>query len=114
MADDDELSEPRWYSVRCVFQIPAADGFAYEERVTLWQAEDIDQAIALAEAEAARFADETQGEYTGLAQAYYLVGSPSSGMEVFSLIRQSPLDSDDYLDSFFDTGQELQGRWSEE
>jgi hypothetical protein len=27
---------PQWYAVRCVFQLPADDGFAYEERITLW------------------------------------------------------------------------------
>jgi hypothetical protein len=104
----------QWYSVRCVFQSPTEDGFAYEERVTLWQAKDIDDAIALAETEAIAYEKEMKAEYTGMAQAYWLFAPPKNGMEVFSLVRQSQLASDDYLDRFFDTGDESQGRWTEE
>jgi hypothetical protein len=110
----DESSGPQWYSVRCIFQSPSDSGTAYEERVTLWQAADIDTAIEMAEAEAAEHATELDLEYTGLAQAYWLFEEPSNGTEVFALIRESPLETDDYLDRFFDTGHERQGRWAEE
>jgi hypothetical protein len=53
-------------------------------------------------------------EYTGLAQAYWLVDEPTNGTEVFALVRESALETDDYLDRFFDTGNERQGRWAEE
>jgi hypothetical protein len=33
---------------------------------------------------------------------------------VFALVRDSSLDTDEYLDRFFDTGQERQGRWAED
>jgi hypothetical protein len=110
----DQPSGPQWYSVRCIFQSPTETGSAYEERVTLWQTDDIDAAIEQAEAEAAAYAAEVEAEYTGLAQAYWLVDQPSHGTEVFALVRESSLDTDEYLDRFFDTGQERQGRWAED
>jgi hypothetical protein len=109
----DEPPDPKWFGVRCVFQSPAGDGYAYEERVTLWQAEGIDEAIALAETEAAAHEEAGGAEYTGMAQAYWLLTPPSSGSPVFCLVRESELDSDEYLDQFFDTGREAQGRWTE-
>jgi hypothetical protein len=109
----DKANRPKWYGVRCVFQSPSGDGFAYEERVTLWRAGDIDEAIALAENEATEHAKDQKVEYTGMAQAYWLLVPPASGKPVFSLVRESELDSDTYLDRFFDTGQEVQGRWEE-
>jgi hypothetical protein len=110
----DDSPDLPWYSVRCVFQTPSGDGFAYEERVTLWQSDGIDEAIAMAEFEAGRHAEETRAEYTGMAQAYWLPAPPASGTQVFSLVRESELESDDYLDQFFDTGREAQSRWTAE
>lgn len=109
----EQQNQYQWYSVRCVFQTPHEEGFSYEERVTLWRAGDFDEAIALAEEEASEYAaavsDETaQTEYVGLAQSYWLSDEPDQGAEVFSLIRDSTLDSDAYLERFFDTGTEHQ------
>ena len=109
----DDSSDLPWYSVRCVFQTRSGDGFSYEERVTLWQSDGIDEAIAMAEIEAGGHAEATRAEYTGMAQAYWLPAPPSTGTQVFSLVRESELESDDYLDQFFDTGREAQGRWTE-
>jgi len=102
---------PQWYTVRCVFQSDSDDGFAYEERVTLWQAESFDQAISLAEAEASEYAAHVRVKHVGLAQAYLLgdPDPPTSGAEVFSLVRDSDLAPKEYLDRFFDTGRERQG-----
>ncbi len=102
-----------WYAVRCVFRSAWAetseglppDIHLYEERVTLWQATSLEEAIALAEAEALEYADEDD-DYLDLAQAFKLFDDPSSGAEVFSLMRSSRLDPDEYLDTFFDTGDE--------
>ena len=104
-----------WYAVRCVFRSAWAeaedalppDEHLYEERVTLWQASSAEEAIALAEDEAAEYADDDD-EYLGLAQAFLLFDSPGHGAEVFSLMRSSRLEPDDYLDAFFDTGAERQ------
>jgi hypothetical protein len=108
-----------WFSVRCVFAVPTAapasegdsddDAMTYEERVTLWRASGFDTAIALAEQEARDYADDVEALYLGLAQAYRLAEAPGHGSEVFSLMRDSDLDTEDYLDAFFDTGEERQG-----
>jgi hypothetical protein len=106
-----------WFAVRCLFRksrVPTTDpgGHGYEERITLWRASNIDEAIAKAETEALDYASiikEAPDEYLGLAQAYALGDSPDQeGAEVFSLIRDSTLDPERYLDAFFDTGQEHQ------
>lgn len=102
-----------WYAVRCVFRSAWAETseglppeeHLYEERITLWQASSLEEAIALAEAEAAEYAGE-EDDYLDLAQAYKLFDEPSHGAEVFSLMRSSRLDADTYLDTFFDTGDE--------
>jgi len=103
-------NEP-WFSVRCVFR--REDTF--EERITLWRATDFEEAITLAEADARDYAQTLEAEYLGLAQAFHLSESDlDSAVEVFSLIRQSDLDPEEYLSAFFDTGTELQRSLQEE
>jgi hypothetical protein len=97
-----------WAAVRCVFCFDYPDGQIYEERITLWQTDDMDTAIALAEAEAEEYAEPSHIEYAGLAQVYLLGDEPSNGAEVFSLMRDSELEPSDYLDAYFDTGGEHQ------
>ena len=103
------------FAVRCIF----ASGWPprqeestnYEERVTLWRAASLDEAIARAEVEAREYAatiEDSSDSYLGLAQAYMLVDEPGDGAEVFSLVRRSDLPADEYLDTFFDTGDECQ------
>jgi hypothetical protein len=110
-----------WYAVRCLFRTTenrpwgptdlAAGENAYEERITLWRAASLDEAVERAESEARAYADAIEGdstEYVGLAQAFHLIEEPADGAEVYSLIRVSELMPDDYLDRFFDTGRERQ------
>jgi hypothetical protein len=94
-----------WYSVRCIFEWT---GGIFEERTTLWSAESIDEAIKLAEQDAREHAAELgDGRYLGLAQAYEIgPDQPGSGDEVYSLMRDSDLPADQYLSTYFDTGQE--------
>ena len=61
--------------------------------------------------EAATYATANGVEYLNLAQVCLLPGHPTSGAEVFSLIRDSELPTDQYLDAFFDTGSERQSSW---
>lgn len=71
----------------------------------------MDEAITRAEAEAADYAatiDDSPDQYLDLAQGYMLSDHPGDGSEVFSLIRTSTLDPTDYLDTFFDSGDEHQ------
>src|SRR5207237_8196918 len=95
-----------WCSVRCIFSHP--DRQAYGERPTLWRVASFEAAIDRAETEAANYAQATLSRYTGLAQAYRLPAAPDQAVEIFSLIRLSALDSEQYLTRFFDTGTELQ------
>lgn len=106
-----EQAEAQWYSVRCLFQRQTAEeGYAYEERLTLWQAASFDEAIALAEAEAAEYVVPIHAKYIKLAQAFHLFEPPAHGREVESLIRGSDLAPDEYLTAFFDTGEETTQR----
>ena len=103
-------SEP-WYAVRCVFHFPWGDPpGVYEERITLWKADSFDEAIERAEIEAAEYIADGEGRYVGLAQSFHLAAGESvnDGAEVFSLMRDSTLDGDEYVDRFFDTGAERQ------
>ncbi|MET8543483.1 hypothetical protein ABZW03_22960 [Kitasatospora sp. NPDC004799] len=106
-----------WYAVRCVFHWnTAGDSPLYEERLTLWRARSTDEAIRRAEDEARTYARDNGHHYLELAQCYALAtdGRPGDGDEVFSLLRESRLDADAYLDRHFDTGEERQGTVVEE
>lgn len=74
----------------------------------MWTAEGIDEAIKLAEAEAAEYAEMMDGKFIGLTQAYQMYDDLRSGAEVFSLVRLADIEPSDYLDQFFDTGRERQ------
>lgn len=92
-----------WHSVRCIIRfLPDV----YEERVTLWQATSLSSAIEAAEEEVAEYIGDLGGEYLGLAQAYSLSDDPGHDGEVFSLTRTSELPPADYINRFFDTGDE--------
>ena len=96
-----------WYGVRCVFEHAGDGDHTYEERITLWRAATFDEAIALAEAEAEEYTGTSDTVmYLGLAQAYLLTEAPGQGAEVFSLLRDSDLAPDRYLDALFQTGRE--------
>jgi hypothetical protein len=107
-----DSSGPQWFTVRCLFGAARDKGFVYEERMTLWFADSFDNAISFAEKEAAVYAKANKLEYLDLAQVCLLPGHPTSGAEVFSLVRDSELGTDEYLDSFFDTGTERQSSWN--
>lgn len=103
------------FSVRCLFRwtpIPSEKvKYAYEERITLWQADSFDTAIGLAEQEARQYAAKSGFEFLNFCQTYELAERIEvHGAEVFSLIRESDLEPSDYIDAFFDTGLERQER----
>jgi hypothetical protein len=95
--------------VRCVLHFAGGPRSLYEERITLWRAADFEQAIDLAEADARDYAGAIVGDYIGLAQAYQLADEPGHGMEVYSLMRDSDLGPEAYVNRFFDAGDERQG-----
>ena len=102
------------YGVRCIFKLPKEDinnkKYVYEERITIWQATTIDDALDLAVTEAKEYSSRINGsEFTGLSQAFFMFKPvEKNGVEVFSLLRESDLETDDYLDTFFSTGNERQ------
>lgn len=107
--------EQPWVTVRCLFDVgldASGDAHTYEERITLWRAPDLDAAIRLAEAEADEYAASVGSSYLGVAQAYQLSEEPEHGGELFSLMRDSALPPNAYVDAFFDTGSERQDRTS--
>ncbi|GAA5495834.1 hypothetical protein Rhal01_02013 [Rubritalea halochordaticola] len=104
------------YTVRMVVLWPSREDqklkYLYEERITMWQAESMDEAIELAEEEAKEYAESEGFELLDLFQAYWMFNEPltvEQGMEVFSLLRESDLEASVYLDTFFDTHHERQG-----
>jgi hypothetical protein len=107
-------SKAQWYAVRCFFHW--RDPYdSYEERITVWRATSPEEAIELAEQEAAEYGDTGSCDYLNLAQVYHLGDEAiQPGTEVFSLLRDSDLEPKDYLDTFFDTGTERQADWAED
>jgi hypothetical protein len=106
-----------WHAVRCIFELPVNTGMQgaepvfshlYEERITLWRAASGEDAIALAEQDAARYCADGDTIYLGIAQTFELFDSPTHGVEVFSLMRDSDLSPDEYVSTFFSTGTERQ------
>jgi hypothetical protein len=101
----DEI-EATWFSTRCVFH--HAEHGVYEERITVWQAPDVDTAIEFAEGEAEAYAQVNGIEFNGFVQAYAMFDNLEQGAEVFSLGRNSDLPEEEYLTRFFHTGSERQ------
>jgi lipoprotein NlpI len=100
-----------WFGVRCLFTGDRDENTGaalYEERITVWPADDAETAIRLAEADAAEYAEAVGWTYLGLAQSYLMAGELAAGAEVFSLIRESGLPPTEYVNTYFDTGAELQ------
>jgi hypothetical protein len=71
-----------WFGVRCVFRQASNQPWgpydlregesAYEERITVWQAESAAHAIELAEVDAHLYEEALLVEYLGIAQSYRL------------------------------------------
>jgi hypothetical protein len=108
------------FSVRTVLRWRPRVGqrkrFLYEERITLWKAESLDEAIELAEMEAKVYAG-GERQYLDLLQAFWLSEEfilPHQGVEVFSLLRESDLEPKAYLDTFFESGFERQSHYGAE
>lgn len=101
-------TEP-WYGVRLVYRLTGFPAQAYEERIVIVKAASFDEAIAKVERYSKDYEDETK-VYTGYAMAFHILDENGSslgeGVEVFSLMRDSELDPDEYLDRFHDTGRE--------
>jgi hypothetical protein len=112
--------DSRWYAVRSLFRAEKTPEFApsdltdgesaYEERITLWQAASFEEALEKAEAESVQYAEFSGTTYlSDFGQTYHLADTPPrDGAEVFSLIRDSGLAPESYIERFFTTGRERQ------
>lgn len=111
----DHVTEEPWFAVRCIVHFTdgarTEDGPLFEERITLWRAANFDEAVERAEVETRDYASVVGGRVVEFAQCFRLSGGEEiqDGTEVFSLMRNSGLPPDRYVDRFFDTGQERQG-----
>ena len=97
--------------MRCLFRHKRSDVThghnLFEERVVIVQARSFDEAMEAAERDAADYSDPPAVEYLGFAQAYEMAAEPTlQPIEVFSLMRESALEPDPYIDTFFATGTE--------
>jgi hypothetical protein len=101
-----------WFAVRSVVEHPtegldvAAGERLYEERVTLWKADSVDDALLLAEDEDRAYCAGLEATGIGGFSAYVLTVDPGQGAEVFALMRTSGLEPDAYYARHFDTGTE--------
>jgi hypothetical protein len=104
------IDEP-WYGAKCIFLhtgIESCPGQVYEERVVLVRAGSFDEAISRAEAMAEEYAKDNGGcSYTGFIDVFHVYDEDiGDGAEVYSLMRESDLSKDEYLNRFYDTGTE--------
>lgn len=94
-----------WYSAKCVFRHLETDirRQMYEERIILLKADSFDEAFSKAASEAEKYCTESDNcQYTGFADIFRLyeekIGDKS---EIFSVMRTSDLETDNYLERFY-------------
>lgn len=71
----------------------------------LVRAESADEAVRLGEAEAQKYAGANDAEYLGFIDTFRcFAGELEAGVEVYSLMRTSPLDPEAFVTRYFDDG----------
>jgi hypothetical protein len=104
-----------WFSARTIYEHDKPGDGLFEERIVLIRAADFDEAFRRAEEEAKSYAEAVGGTYTGYASLYELAEEEiGDGAEVFSLMRDSDLPAEEYIEHFFATGNERQEEGEEE
>jgi len=80
----------------------------FEERVVSVQASTFEEAIKMAEDEGQIYADSIGGRFLNFVQCYEAKewSYQKKVSEIYSLIRESKLGDDEYIDKFEDTGRE--------
>ncbi|MEQ8211813.1 MAG: hypothetical protein RH917_18595 [Lacipirellulaceae bacterium] len=103
------INEP-WYGVRLIYKLSGQAEQHYEERILVVRALDIDSAIGRAESISRQSYESETTVYVGFAQAFHIFDENGEtlpeGVEVYSLVRKSSLTTDEYLDRFYDDGNE--------
>ena len=84
----------------------------YEERIILVNADSEGEAISFAESEAIEYARDVEGcEYLEFASCFHTYEDKIVHLsEVYSIMRESSLATEEYLNTFFDTGTERERR----
>jgi hypothetical protein len=107
------MNNPKeWYGAKTVYLVErntvAESENLFEERIIVLQADSFDNAIAEAEDEALAYANSDSGvKYLGYVNVFKLFDNNiEHRTEVFSLMRDSSLDPEEYLDHYFNTGKE--------
>lgn len=106
------MTDILWFGARTIYRIEKSNTVAspnklYEERIVLISATSPDEALVKAEKEAEIYASDNQMTYLGYVNVFQLYHDKiENGTEVYSLMRESELDGNDYIDRFFDTGSE--------
>lgn len=99
-----DTAQKTWYSARTFYRWLTWDNEPYEERVVLFRAHSLDEAIALAEQEAAAYAGANDFEALDLVQAYRISDDDEEavgvGTEVFSKLHALDLTADEFLDRY--------------
>jgi hypothetical protein len=104
-----------WFTARTIYEHDKPGDGLFEERIVLIRAADFDEAFRRAEEEAKSYAEAVGGSYTGFASLYELAEEEiGDGAEVFSLMRDSDLPAEEYIEHFFATGSERHGEGEEE
>ncbi|MEV6974057.1 hypothetical protein [Kitasatospora sp. NPDC093806] len=92
-----------WYSARTFYRWLTSEGRPYEERVVLFRARSLDEAIELAERESAEYAGAGGLEVLGMVEAYRISDGDEAvgvGTEVFSKLHALDLPADAFLDRY--------------
>lgn len=91
--------------VRCFIHM---DDNYYEERITYWKTSSMDDAHNKAAEDARRYAANVGGVALDFTECYGMDEEPTEdGVEVYSNIRQSDLSPREYIERFYDTGNEF-------
>ncbi|MEU7021145.1 hypothetical protein ABZ990_10885 [Streptomyces sp. NPDC046203] len=97
--------EPKaWFSARTFYRWPTWENQPYEERVVLFRAWSLDEAVELAERESATYAGENGLDVLDLVQAYRISDDGDeevgAGTEVFSQLHALDLPAHEFLDRY--------------
>ena len=101
-----------WYAAKSVYRHHSvSDGSGqgtFEERVVLLRASNVEDAIARAETEAMAYCGADGGiTYLNFVDVFHLIDDiVGDGTEIYSLVRESDLSDDGYLERFYDSGSE--------
>jgi hypothetical protein len=103
-----------WFSVKCLFihrnLSKEAEKDLFEERIILTRAKNNSWAIKKAELEARHYAKIENCEYLRYCDCFKIENSVGDNSEIYSLMRSSALEPEDYISRFYDTGNETSQR----